>query len=93
MPPDGNHRPLPNSIEQRPRIIGMVEARSYSTGFDVEIAEYRRRLAEDPWAVNGELERLRLRERGRRPLAENLEEGLDLIESLSDLVGSANIDP
>jgi hypothetical protein len=43
----------------------------------------------DPWRLNEEVRRRRLREDGRRPLAENLAEGLALSEFLSTFTGSA----
>jgi hypothetical protein len=45
--------------------------------------------AGDPWRVNEESRRRRLREDGRRPLAVNLAEGLALSEFLSTFTGSA----
>ncbi|HEY0317502.1 MAG TPA: hypothetical protein VGC49_04330 [Solirubrobacterales bacterium] len=44
---------------------------------------------EDPWRLNEEARRRRLREDGRRPLAVNLAEGLALSEFLSKFTGSA----
>ena len=43
----------------------------------------------DPWRVNEESRRRRLREDGRRPLEVNLAEGLALSEFLSTFTGSA----
>jgi hypothetical protein len=43
----------------------------------------------DPWKVNEESRRRRLREDGRRPLAANLAEGLALSEFLSTFTGAA----
>jgi hypothetical protein len=43
----------------------------------------------DPWRLNEEVRRRRLREDGRRPLAVNLAEGLALSEFLSTFTGSA----
>ncbi len=43
----------------------------------------------DPWRVNEEARRRRLREDGRRSLAVNLAEGLALTEYLSRFTGSA----
>jgi len=43
----------------------------------------------DPWRVNEEVRRRRLREDGNRPLAVNLAEGLALTEYLSRFTGSA----
>ena len=43
----------------------------------------------DPWRVNEEARRRRLREDARRPLAVNLAEGLALTEFLSRFTGSA----
>jgi hypothetical protein len=43
----------------------------------------------DPWRLNEEARRRRLREDGRRPLAVNLSEGLALSEFLSTFTGSA----
>ena len=47
------------------------------------------RQQEDPWRLNEEARRRRLREDGRRPLAVNLAEGLALSEFLSTFTGSA----
>jgi hypothetical protein len=47
------------------------------------------REQEDPWRLNEEARRRRLREDGRRPLAVNLAEGLALSEFLSTFTGSA----
>jgi hypothetical protein len=44
---------------------------------------------EDPWRANEESRRRQLREDARRPLAENLAEGLALSEFLSTFTGSA----
>jgi hypothetical protein len=44
---------------------------------------------DDPWRANEESRRRQLREDGRRPLAENLAEGLALSEFLSTFAGSA----
>jgi hypothetical protein len=44
---------------------------------------------DDPWRLNEEVRRRRLREDGRRPLAVNLAEGLALSEFLSTFTGSA----
>jgi hypothetical protein len=44
---------------------------------------------QDPWRLNEEARRRRLREDGRRPLAVNLAEGLALSEFLSAFTGSA----
>lgn len=46
-------------------------------------------LAVDPWQVNEEARRRRLREDGRRSLAVNLAEGLALSEFLSAFTGDA----
>jgi hypothetical protein len=43
----------------------------------------------DPWRLNEQARRRRLREDGRRPLAANLAEGLALSEFLSTFTGSA----
>lgn len=43
----------------------------------------------DPWAVNEEVRRRRLREDGRRPLAVNLAEAIALSEFFSTFAGSA----
>jgi len=43
----------------------------------------------DPWRANEESRRRQLREDSRRPLAENLAEGLALTEFLSSFTGSA----
>jgi hypothetical protein len=43
----------------------------------------------EPWRLNEEARRRRLREDGRRSLAVNLAEGLALIEFLSEFTGSA----
>lgn len=43
----------------------------------------------DPWRVNEEARKRRLREDGSRPLAVNLAEGLALTEYLSRFTGSA----
>jgi hypothetical protein len=43
----------------------------------------------DPWRLNEEARRRRLREDGQRPLAVNLAEGLALSEFLSVFTGSA----
>jgi hypothetical protein len=43
----------------------------------------------DPWRVNEEVRRRRLREDGKRSLAVNLAEGLALTEYLSRFTGSA----
>lgn len=43
----------------------------------------------DPWHVDEEVRRRRLREDGKRPLATNLAEGLALTEFLSGFTGSA----
>ncbi len=48
-----------------------------------------KRKQEDPWRLNEEARRRRLREDGRRPLAVNLAEGLALSEFLSTFTGSA----
>lgn len=47
------------------------------------------RRQDDPWRLNEEVRRRRLREDGRRPLAVNLAEGLALSEFLSKFTGSA----
>lgn len=44
---------------------------------------------DDPWRLNEEARRRRLREDGRRSLAANLAEGLALSEFLSTFTGSA----
>lgn len=44
---------------------------------------------DDPWRLNEEARRRRLREDGRRSLATNLAEGLALSEFLSTFTGSA----
>jgi hypothetical protein len=46
----------------------------------------------DPWRANEQARRRRLREDARRPLAENLIEGLALSEFLSSFTGSARRD-
>lgn len=46
----------------------------------------------DPWRLNDEARRRRLREDGRRSLAVNLSEGLALSEFLSTFAGSARRD-
>ena len=43
----------------------------------------------DPWRLNEEVRRRRLREDGQRPLAVNLAEGLALSEFLGTFTGSA----
>jgi hypothetical protein len=43
----------------------------------------------DPWRANEEARRRQLREDGRRPLSQNLAEGLALSEFLSTFTGSA----
>jgi hypothetical protein len=43
----------------------------------------------DPWRVNEESRRRQFREDARRPMAENLAEGLALSEFLSTFTGSA----
>jgi len=43
----------------------------------------------DPWRMNEEVRRRRLREDGQRPLSVNLAEGLALTEYLSRFTGSA----
>lgn len=45
--------------------------------------------ATDPWRLNEEVRRRRLREDGRRSLAVNLAEGIALSEFLSTFTGSA----
>ncbi len=49
----------------------------------------REQKTNDPWRLNEEVRRRRLREDGRRPLAVNLSEGLALSEFLSTFAGSA----
>lgn len=44
---------------------------------------------EDPWRANEESRRRQVREDARRPMAENLAEGLALSEFLSTFTGSA----
>jgi hypothetical protein len=44
----------------------------------------------DPWQINEESRRRRLRKDGRRPLEVNLAEGLALSEFLSTFTGAAN---
>jgi hypothetical protein len=44
---------------------------------------------EDPWRTNEESRRRQVREDARRPLSENLAEGLALSEFLSTFTGSA----
>jgi hypothetical protein len=44
---------------------------------------------EDPWRANEDSRRRQLHEDARRPLAENLAEGLALSEFLSTFTGSA----
>jgi hypothetical protein len=44
---------------------------------------------QDPWRLNEEARKRRLREDGRRSLAVNLAEGLALTEYLSKFTGSA----
>jgi hypothetical protein len=48
-----------------------------------------KKLQADPWRLNEEARRRRLREDGRRSLAANLAEGLALSEFLSTFTGSA----
>jgi hypothetical protein len=47
------------------------------------------RRCDDPWRLNEEVRRRRLREDGRRSLAVNLAEGIALSEFLSTFTGSA----
>jgi hypothetical protein len=49
----------------------------------------RKKPPTDPWQLNEEARRRRLREDGRRSLAANLAEGLALSEFLSTFTGSA----
>ncbi len=47
------------------------------------------RLEKDPWRLNEEVRRRRLREDGGRPLAVNLAEAIALSEFFSTFAGSA----
>lgn len=45
--------------------------------------------SDDPWRVNEQVRRKRLREDGKRPLAENLAETIALSEFFATFAGSA----
>ncbi len=54
---------------------------------DEEIEELRLKAREDPWGENERIRRTRLREAAKRPLGENLAEGLALSDFLSTFAG------